>query len=74
MKYLYFYNAADFILSFWRKVEKIFNMPNGICEAPGMTSAKSVASETGGKPHTDIESKRKQGLLNYDDTCLGWKC
>ena len=65
--------SADFILSLWRKAEKILNMPNGICEAPGMTGAKCVASETGGKPHIVIESKRRQGLLNCDDTCLGWK-
>ena len=42
--------SADFILSLWRKAEKILKMPNDICEAPGMTSAKCVASETGEKP------------------------
>ena len=34
-----------------------FLKASNICEAPGMTSAKCVASETGGKHHIIIESK-----------------
>ena len=62
--------SPDFVLSLWRKAEKLLNMKNGVCEAPGMTNAKCVASEAGGKPHVVVQ---KQGLLSCDDLCLGWK-
>ena len=63
----------DFVMSLWRKVEKLLNMPNGVCEAPGMTNAKCVASEGVGRPHVVIYNKQKKGMLSCDDLCLGWK-
>ena len=43
-----------------------FLKASNICEAPGMTSAKCVASETGGKPHIIIESKAYSTVM----TCV----
>lgn len=46
-------------------------MPNGVCNAPGMSNAKCVASESGEKPHIVVQSKHKEGIINCDDACLG---
>lgn len=64
---------ADMILLLWKKAERLLTMPNGICNAPGMSNAKCVASESGEKPHIVVQSKQKEGVINCDDACLGWK-
>ena len=48
-------------------------IPNGVCNAPGMTNAKCVASKSGEKPHVVVQSKHKRGVINCDNACLGWK-
>ena len=63
---------ADFVLSLWKKAEDLLNSFNGVCDAPGMTSAKCVASETAGRPHIVTRNTQK-GLLQCDGDCLGWK-
>ena len=65
--------SPDFVMSLWRKAERLLNMPNGVCEAPSMTDAKCVASEGVGRPHVVIHNKQKKGMLSCDDLCLGWK-
>ena len=66
-------NLSPEFMSLWRKAERLLNMPNGVCEAPGMTDAKCVASEGIGRPHVVIHNKQKKGMLSCDDLCLGWK-
>ena len=65
--------SPEFVMSLWRKAERLLNMPNGVCEAPGMADAKCVASEGVGRPHVVIHNKQKKGMLSCDDLCLGWK-
>lgn len=64
---------ADMILLLWKKAERLLTMPNGVCNAPGMSNAKCVASESGEKPHIIVQSKHKEGVISCDDACLGWK-
>ena len=51
---------ADMILLLWKEAERLLNISNGVCNSPGMTNAKCVASESGEKPHIVIQSKHKQ--------------
>ena len=62
---------AGVLNNIWSKADRILQTPNSICDAPGMSNAKCVASESGGKPH--IISKNKKGTLSCDDACIGWK-
>ena len=61
------------ILLLWRKAERLLAMPNGVWSAPGMSNGKCIASESGEKPHIVVQSKHKEGALNCDDACFGWK-
>ena len=64
---------ADMIQLLWKKAERLLTIPNGVCNAPGMNNAKCVASESGEKPHIVVQSRHKEGVINCDDACLGWK-
>lgn len=61
----------DVLRNIWGKADRLLQSPNAICSAPGMSNAKCVASESGGKPH--IVSTNKKGILCCDDNCIGWK-
>ena len=62
---------ANVLGNIWSKAERILQTPNSICDAPGMSNAKCVASESAGKPY--IVSTNKRGFLCCDDACIGWK-
>ena len=66
---------VDMILLLRRKAERLLAMPNDVCSAQGMSNGKCIASESGEKPHivTKSQSKHKEGAINCDDACLGWK-
>jgi len=51
-------------------VERLLTIPNGVWDAPGMTNAKCIASESGEKPHIVVQSKHKQRVINCENTCL----
>ena len=42
---------ADVMGNIRSKAERIIQTPSSICDAPGMSNAKCVASKSGGKPH-----------------------
>ena len=62
---------AGVLDNIWSKADRILQTPNNIRDPPGMSNAKYVASESGGKPH--IISKNKKGALCCDDACIGRK-
>ena len=63
--------SAEHLEATWKKAEKPLSTPGSICNAPGMSDAMCVASNSGEKPH--IVSKTKKRSLTLDDGCLAWK-
>ena len=56
------------MVNIWKKAERLLQTPGSICDAPEMSNAKCVASESGGKPQ--IIYTNKKGTICYDDACI----